>query len=82
MRIKSDNVQVSNSAFQIALMVKNLPANAGDIRHGFNPWVGKISWRRVWHLTPVFLPRESHEQRSQAGYSPQGCTQLDMTEVT
>ena len=28
---------------------------------GFNPWVRKIPWRREWQLTPVFLPRESHE---------------------
>ena len=38
----------------------------------FNPWVRKILWRRAWPLTPVFLPGESHGQRSQAGYSPQG----------
>ena len=31
-------------------------------RPGFNPWVGKISWRRKWQPTPVFLPGESHEQ--------------------
>ena len=30
-------------------------------RCGFNPWVGKIPWRRKWQPTPVFLPRESHE---------------------
>ena len=28
-------------------------------RHGFDPWVRKIPWRRVWQLTPVFLPGES-----------------------
>ena len=34
-------------------MVKNLPASAGDIkRHEFNPWVGKIPWRRAWQPTP------------------------------
>ena len=33
----------------------------------FNPWVGKIPWRRPWQPTPVFLPGESHEQRSLAG---------------
>ena len=38
-------------------------------RHGFNPWVGKIPWRRAWQPTPVFLPGESHEQRSLAGYN-------------
>ena len=30
---------------------------------GFNPWVGKIPWRREWQPTPVFLPGESHGQR-------------------
>ena len=39
-------------------------------RHGFNPWVRKIPWRRAWQPTSVFLPRESHGQRSLAGYSP------------
>ena len=24
-------------------------------RHGFDPWVGKILWRRKWQPTPVFL---------------------------
>jgi len=28
------------------------------------PWVGKIPWRRKWQPTPVFLPGESHGQRS------------------
>ena len=32
--------------------------------------------------TPVFLPGESHGQRSLEGYSPRGCTELDMTEAT
>ena len=35
----------------------------------FNPWVRKISWRRKRQPTPVFLPRESHGQRSLTGYS-------------
>ena len=29
-------------------------------RPGFDPWVGKMPWRRKWHPTPVFLPGESH----------------------
>ena len=41
-------------------------------RQGFDPWVGKIPWRRKWLSTPVFLPRESHGQRSMVGYSPWG----------
>ena len=51
-------------------------------RHGFDPWVGKIPWRRAWQPTPVFLPGESHGQRSLAGYSPQGCKESDTTEAT
>ena len=38
----------------------------------FDPWVGKIPWRRKWQPTPVFLPGESHGQRSLVGYSPWG----------
>ena len=41
-------------------------------RPGFDPWVGKIPWRRSWQPTPVFLPREFHGQRSPVGYSPRG----------
>ena len=49
-------------------------------RHGFNPWVGKIPWRREWQPTPVFLAGESHGQRSLAGYSPWDHKELDTTE--
>ena len=38
-------------------------------RYGFDPWVGKIPWRRKWQPTPVFLPGESHGSQSLAGYS-------------
>ena len=40
--------------------------------HGFNPWVRKIPWRRVWQSTPVFLPGESHGWRSLAVHTPWG----------
>ena len=60
-------------------MVKNLPANARD--PGLNPWVRKIPWRRKWQSTPVFLPREFHEQKSLARYS-QSVAELDITETT
>ena len=50
-------------------------------RHRFNPWVGKIPWRRTWQPTPIFLPRESGGQRSLAGYSPHGCKESDTTEA-
>ena len=51
-------------------------------RPGFHPWFGKIPWRREWQLTPVFLPGESHEQRSLMGYSPWVPIGSGMTEVT
>ena len=57
-------------ASQVVLVVKNSPANAGDMRCSFSDWVGKIPWRRAWQPTPVFLPGESHGQRSLAGDSP------------
>ena len=49
-------------------------------RHGLDPWVRKIPWRKKWQPTPVFLPGESHGQRSLAGYSPWHCKGSDMTE--
>ena len=51
-------------------------------RHGFDPWVRKISWRGAWQSTPAFLPGESHGQRSLVGYSPRGHKESDMTEAT
>ena len=50
--------------------------------HQFSPCVMKIPWRQAWQPTPVFLPGESHGQRTLAGYSSKGRKELDMTEVT
>ena len=67
---------------QVALGVKNPAANAGDKRHEFDPWVGKI-WRRAWQPTPVFFPGESHGQRSGlVGYSPWGRKESDTSQAT
>ena len=41
-------------------------------RHRLDPWVGKMPWRRKWQPTLVFLPEESHGQRSLVGYGPWG----------
>ena len=49
-------------------------------RHSFNLWIRKIPWRWAWLSTPVFLPEESHGQRSLVGYSPWGHKESDMTE--
>ena len=54
------------------VVVRNLPANAGDRRCGFDPWVEKIPWRRKWQSSPEFLPGRSHGQEP-------GHKVLDMT---
>jgi len=52
----------------VALVVKNLPANSGDIRDvGAIPGLGRFPWRRKQQLTPLFLPGKFHGQRSLAG---------------
>ena len=67
----------------MALMVKNPPANAGDVRDtDFVPESGRYPGERVWQPTPVVLPGETHGQRGLAVYGPQGLTELDMTEAT
>ena len=48
----------------------------------FDPWVRKAPWRRKWQPTPIFLPGESHGQRSLVGYSPWGHKESDTTERT
>ena len=50
----------------------NIWAFPGDSAIKSLLWVGRISWRRKWQPTPVFLPGESHGKRSLAGYSPWG----------
>ena len=49
-------------------------------RHGCEPWVGKVPWRRRQQPTPVLLAGEPHGQRSLAGPSPQHCTEVDTAE--
>ena len=42
-------------------------------RPRFDPWMGKIPWRRKWQPTPVLLPWKFHGWRSLIGYNPWGC---------
>ena len=63
--------------FRVAQMVKNCLQCR---RPGFDPWFGTIPWRRAWQPTPVFLPGESHGQKSLVGYSPSGHKKTDTTE--
>ena len=51
-------------------------------RHRLDPWVGKIPWRGKWQPTSLFLPGESHGQKSLVGYSSVDHKELDMTEAT
>ena len=59
---------------------KECTRSAGDKRCGFDPWVRKVPWSRNWQPAPVFLPGESHGQRSLMGNSPWGHKESDTTE--
>ena len=72
----------SPQASQVALVVKNLPASARDMRRGFDQWVGKIPWSRKQQPIPVFLPGESQGRRSLVGSRLWGRTESDTTEAT
>ena len=89
-------IQLGKSALLIIFMVLRWPTvlpNKGlhwwlsgkesacqNRRHGFDPWVGKIPWRKKWQPTPVFLPEKSQGQRNLAGYRPWGHKESDRTE--
>ena len=61
----------------MAQRVKRLPATR---RPGFDLWVGKIPWRRIWQPTPIFLPGEFQGWKSLVVYSPRGRKESDTTE--
>ena len=64
-------------------VVKSLPASAGDAGNVCSiPWSGRFPWRRARQPIPVFLPRESHGQRSLDSYHPWDHKESDMTEGT
>ena len=74
------SLQGSPYIYMVTRWVKNLLA----IQETQEKWVWSLSqrspWRRVWQPTPVFLPGESHGQRSLAGYSPWGRQESDRTD--
>ena len=100
--------QLSNWAHTQNLGILNFQGGAGPLgasqealgpfgRHRrcwFDPWIGKISWRRIfssWRRrlleanrppAPVFLLGDSHGQRNLEGYSPWGHKESYMTEYT
>ena len=59
-------------AFPGGSVVKDLQCK----KRRLDPWVGRIRWRREWQLTSVFLPGESHEQRSLVGYNLWGVANM------
>ena len=68
-------------SFPGGTIVKNPLVNAGDAKRcRFDSWVGKMPWTRKEQPTPVFLPGESHGQRSLVGYSLWDGKEWDVTE--
>ena len=70
LKVQNSQINRYREGFPGGTSGKKLPANAGDKRCGFHPWVGKSPWRAAQPAIPVFLPGESHGQKSLAGYSP------------
>ena len=48
-------------------------------RRRFDPWVGKIPWKRYWQLSPVFLAGKSHEEKNLVGYS--ACSHRSVNQI-
>ena len=79
--LQNNGLLKMTQASWVALVVKNLPANAGDATDaGLDPWVRKIPWRGKRKPAPVFLPEKSHGQRILADYSPWGHKESNTTE--
>ena len=74
-------VLLYHMASQVALAVKNLPANAGDSRDaGLIPGPGRSSRVGNGNLLQYSFLENPHGQRSLVGYDPWGCKESDMTE--
>ena len=56
-------VMILGGASQVTQKQRNCLQCRGRRRHGFDPWVRKLPWRRAWQSTPVLLPGETHGQR-------------------
>ena len=67
---ESDMTQRPSLSLHVSL-VKNSPANAGDLRDTVSiPELRRFPWRRAWQPTPIFVPGESFWQGSLLGYRP------------
>ena len=79
--LNKEQVLCQRGFSQVPLVVKNLPANAGDIEIQARSLGREDPWRRKWQPIPVFLPAES-QQRRLVNYSPKGHKESDTTEAT
>ena len=81
--LAQNKCSVSNQlGFPNGSVFKNLPAMQEPQETQVQSLGQEDPWRRAWQSTPVFLPGESHGQRSLVGYSPWGHKEPDTTEVT
>ena len=71
------NKGYSTQGFPDGTVVKNTPAKQERQETGFNPWSGKILWRRKWQPAPAFLSGKAHGQKNLNGYSPCCCKESD-----
>ena len=76
----SEELQYQGSQHREGSVSGKEPTGNECRRRQCHPWVRKVSWRRKWQPTPVFLPGESHGQRSLVGDSPSGLKESDTTE--
>ena len=77
--ILCNHIQWHITLIQLSWCLTGKESSCPCKRRGFDPWVGKIPWRRKWQPIPVFLPGEFHGQRNLVGYSPRACKELGMT---
>ena len=81
LNIKSHRIEILYPSSMDPKLLKGFPGGASGQElscqcrrcegQGFDPWVGKVPWRRTWHPTLLFLPGESHGERNLVGYSPE-----------
>ena len=78
-RGRISNLAIPSCFLELPLLISSEEPTCQCRRRGFDPWVRKVLWRRKWQPTLIFLPGESHGQRSRAGYRTWSCKELDTT---
>ena len=73
------NIHYRNN-LEVSLVAQQQRIHLQCRRLGLDPWARNVPWRREWQPNPVFMPGESHGQRSPAGYSPWGHKELGMND--